>query len=83
MRKDQNLLVTVFRKLLIEIEYRITYKPSTLGNPTSNTILEQIHQVLGNLVRTFNITLTYSGEDEPQSGILAASAFEIISTIIG
>ena len=33
------------RKYLIEIEYRITAKPSTSKNPTSNAILEQIHQV--------------------------------------
>ena len=45
-----------FRKYLIEIEYGVTAKPSTLGNPTSNAILELIRQVLGNLVRTCNIT---------------------------
>ena len=44
-----------FRKYLIETEYGITYKPSTLENPIYNTVLERIHQVLGNLVRTFNI----------------------------
>ena len=44
-----------FRKFLIEIEYRETAKPSTSGNPTSNATLEWICQVLGNLVRTFNI----------------------------
>ena len=32
-----------FRKTLIEMEYGITAKPSTSGNPTSNAILEQIH----------------------------------------
>ena len=51
-----------FRKSLIEDEYRITSKPSTLGNPMSNIVLEQIHQVLGNLVRTFNISETYIDE---------------------
>ena len=45
-----------FRKYLIEREYGITAKPSTLRNPTSNTILERIHQVIGNLLQTFNIT---------------------------
>ena len=39
-----------FRKYLIEIEYVITAKPSTLVNPTYNAVLEWIHQVLGNLV---------------------------------
>ena len=44
------------RKYPIEREYRINTKTITLGNPTYNAILEQIHQVLGNLFRTFNIT---------------------------
>ena len=44
-----------FRKSLIEMEDGINSKPITSGNPTSNTILERIHQVLGNLVQTCNI----------------------------
>ena len=47
-----------FRKSLIEDEYRITSKPSTSRNPMSNAILERIHQVLGNLVHTFNLQQT-------------------------
>ena len=46
----------------------------------SNVILERIHQVLGNLVRTCNITQTYVDEYEPWSGILAAASFAILST---
>ena len=48
-----------FQKSLIETEYRIIAKPSTSGNSMSNMILKWIHQVLGNLVRTFNIQQTY------------------------
>ena len=54
-----------FKKPLIEMEYGITPKPSTLGNPTSNAILEFIRQIIGNLVRAFNITETYFNEDDP------------------
>ena len=67
-------------KSLIETEYGITAKPSTWRNTASNAILEQIHQVLGNLVRTFNITQTYVDKEDPLLGILAAAAFEICST---
>ena len=49
-------------------------------DPISNEVLEQIHQVLGNLVGTFNIPQTYIDENDPQTGILSASAFEILST---
>ena len=46
----------------------------------SNEALERIHQVLGNLVRTFNIsTQTYVDEDYPWTGILATAAFTIHS----
>ena len=45
-----------------------------------NAVLERIHQVQGNLVRTFNISIqNYVDEDYPWTGILAAAAFEICS----
>ena len=69
-----------FIKSLIETEYGIPAKPSTLGNPMSNVILERIHQVLGNLGRTFNIQHTYIDKNDPWTGILDASAFLICST---
>ena len=68
------------RKSLIETEFWITAKPSTLGNPMPKAILERIHQVQGNLVRTFNIQYTYVDENDTWTGILAASAFAILST---
>ena len=43
-------------------------------------ILEHIHQFLGNIVRTCNITQNYVDEDDPWSVILAAAAFVIRST---
>ena len=46
----------------------------------SNAILERIHQVLGNLVRNFNISETYVDTDDLWSVILSAEAFEILST---
>ena len=65
------------------MEYGITAKPSTLGNPTSNVILEWIHQVLVNLARACSINQTYIDEYGPWLGILAAAAFENFSTING
>ena len=49
----------------------------------SNGILERIHQVLGNLVQTFNIQQTYVGENEPWMGILAAAVSKICLTTSG
>ena len=70
-----------FRKSLIEYEYGVTSKPSTLVNNMSNAILESICQVLGNLVRNFNVQKIQVDENDPCMGILAASAFVIFSTI--
>ena len=51
-----------------------------MGNLTSNAVLELIHQVLVNLVRTLNIKETYVDKDNPWSVILAASEIAILST---
>ena len=49
----------------------------------SNIILEKINQVIGNLVRNYNINKTYTDEDEQRSVILIAAAFVINSTANG
>ena len=41
-----------FKNILIENKYGIKTKPTSPGNPQANAIVEIIHQVLGNLVRT-------------------------------
>ena len=47
----------------------------------SDALLERIHQVLVNLVQTFNIsTQTHVDKDYPWTGILSAAAFSICST---
>ena len=46
----------------------------------SNVILERIHQVLKNLVRTCNINQTYVDKDDSCLGILNVSTFAIILT---
>ena len=46
----------------------------------SNLALKRIHQILGNLVQTCNITQCYVDKDDLWSGILAAAEFTIFST---
>ena len=78
--QGKELIGNDFRKSLIEMEYGITSKPSTSVNTMSNAVLERIHQVLGNLVCTFNIsTQTYVDKNYPCMGILAAAVFTILS----
>ena len=46
----------------------------------SNVIMQQIHQVIGDLVQTCNITQTYVEKYYPWSRISAAAAFLTRST---
>ena len=49
----------------------------------SNAVLEWIHQVLGNLVRNFNMTQNYVEKNDQWTGILDASEFAILSKTNG
>ena len=51
----KKLLVLEFRNTLIVDEYRIKSKPATSGNPQDNSIIKQLHQVLGIVIITLNI----------------------------
>ena len=68
-----------FQELLKE-EYNIKTKPITVKNPQANSILERIHQVLGNMIRTFELEERDIDENDPFSGILAAVAWATRST---
>ena len=50
--QEGELLGHEFKNILIENEYGIKTKPASLGKAQANTIVERIHQVLRNLVRT-------------------------------
>jgi hypothetical protein len=66
-----------FQHMLSEV-YNIKKKPITVRNPQANAIVERVHQVLGNILRTFE--LEDSDSDDPWMGILSATAFAIRST---
>ena len=65
---------------MIENEYGIKTKPVSPGNLQANAIVEIIHQVIGSLVRTYNLQETYVDDAHPWLGILAAEAFAVRST---
>jgi hypothetical protein len=62
-----------FQKMIKE-DYAIKAKPLTVRNPQANAIVERVHQVIGNIIRAFEL--------EPNSwkGILSATAFAVRST---
>jgi hypothetical protein len=65
---------------MVEKDYGVKKKPITTRNPQANSILERIHQTIGNMVRTFQVGQADLDEDDPWSGILAAVMFATRAT---
>ena len=69
-----------FAKMVKE-DYGIKRKGITTRNPQANAIIERIHQTIGNVIRTFQVQDdAYLDEDDPWSGILAATMFAVRAT---
>jgi hypothetical protein len=67
---------------MIKNDYVINGKPITVRNPQvtkANAIVERVHQVMGNIIRTFELESNYMDEDDPWKGI-SATAFAVRST---
>ena len=58
--------------------YGLKSKPITTRNPHSNVIIERIHQTIGNIIRTFDVSKIVN--NDPWSGILAATMFAVRAT---
>ena len=63
---------------MISKDYGITRRGITTRNPQANSILERIHQTIGNIIRTFEVQDL--GVADPWRGILAATMFAVRST---
>ena len=59
-------------------DYGLKRKPITTKNPKSNAIIERIHQTIGNIILTFDVSNIVN--NYPWSGILAATMFAIRAT---
>ena len=59
-------------------DYGLKRKPITNRNPQSNAIIERIHQTIGNIIRTFDVSNIVN--KDPWSGILAAIMFAVRAT---
>ena len=70
-----------FAKMLQE-DYLVIPRPISKRNPQANSIVERVHQTIGNMLRTFSIqSNTGLDEEDPWSGILAAVAFAVRATV--
>ena len=59
----------------------IKEKPSTTYNPQSNGIIECVHQVLGNALRTFELEEKELDTNDPWGSFLSAAAWAIRSIV--
>ena len=70
-------------KLLFEEmreNYGMTKKPSSPYNPQANGIIERIHQVVNDMLRTFELEEQQLDPTDPWTRILSAVAFAVRST---
>ena len=59
-------------------DYGLKMKPITTRHPHSNAIIERIHQNIGNIICTFDVSNIIN--NDPCSGILAATMFDVRAT---
>ena len=59
-------------------DYGLKRKPITTRNPHSNVIIKRIHQTIGNIIRTFDVSNIIN--NEPWLGILAVTMFAVRAT---
>ena len=66
---------------MVTNDYGIKRKVISTRNPQANAVVERVHQTLANLIRSQEIQNDpYVDEDDPWTGILAATAFALRST---
>ena len=59
-------------------DYGIKCKPATTRNPQANSVIERIHQTLGNIIRVYDYDAL--DEQDPWSGPLNAAMFALRAT---
>ena len=69
-----------FTSMIIN-DYGIKKRPITTRNPQANSILERVHQTIGNILRTFQVQNDELDTEDPWGGILAATMFAVRSTV--
>jgi transposase InsO family protein len=69
---------SVFKEMCDNL--RIKCSPTTYYNPQGNSVIERIHQVMGNMLRAFELEDRELYPDDPWNEFLQACAFAIMNT---
>ena len=75
---DRGTKFTAEFSKMCQNDYVLNRKPITTRNPQSNAIIKRIHQTIGNIIRTFDVSNIVN--NDPWSGILAATMFSVLAT---
>eukprot|EP00957_Ditylum_brightwellii_P068186 5175866-Ditylum_brightwellii.AAC.1 len=62
-------------------DYGAKKKPITVRNPQENSIIERIHQAIGNMKRLFEVHITDIDEKNPWTDILSEMKFVTRATV--
>eukprot|EP00957_Ditylum_brightwellii_P185668 14136460-Ditylum_brightwellii.AAC.1 len=62
-------------------DYGVKERPITVRNLQDNSIIESIHQTIGNMIRSFQIHSIDIDEKDPWTGILSAVRFATRATV--
>ena len=66
---------------MLEEDYQITRKPITTRNPQANSILEQAHQTISNILHMFQASSSELELEDLWKGILSADIFAMQSIV--
>eukprot|EP00957_Ditylum_brightwellii_P110162 8402844-Ditylum_brightwellii.AAC.1 len=69
-----------FSEMILKV-YGVKKRPITGRNPQATSIIERIHQTIGNMIRSFEVHSTDTDEKDPWTGILSAVRFASRSTV--
>eukprot|EP00957_Ditylum_brightwellii_P166607 12682664-Ditylum_brightwellii.AAC.1 len=66
---------------MLASDYGVKEKPITVRNSQANSIIERIHQTIGNMLRSFKVHDTSIDEKDPWTGVLSAVRFATRATV--
>ena len=68
-------------KTVMANDYVILFNPIRVSNLQANTIVERVHQTIGNIIPTFEIQQMDLDNEKPWEGILSSTMFVIRSMV--
>ena len=75
-----NEFLSEFREMIIN-DYSIMVTSVTSRNPQANAILERVHKIIGNILRTFKVQNMVLDDKNPWDGILAFTMLALRATV--